>query len=258
MPHPCDGRLLEQPERVAIAVLEIVQVGFLQRGGDRDCDGVIGKTFVLRDRGDRRRVRGLILVEGVVGASARDATTHGDCRRLHPALRDQHHGDDQAERDEDRHDSLEPSPAARRPPVFVLRALLERHAHRVDGSRAHAAVECTPVVPDFYGARRASLTFAVDTERSASHREAREGGPYRRRNLTQRKPALPVRASECLPQIPLAPERVALEEPGDDVDGYREDHRTEQVRQRACAVARCAGCALVECRCRRSGTSCRS
>ena len=57
----------------------------------------------------------------------------------------------------------------------LLRALLERHAHRVDGSRAHAAVECTPVVPDFYGARRAPLTFAVDTERSASHREAREG-----------------------------------------------------------------------------------
>jgi hypothetical protein len=52
------GPLLEQPERVSIAVVEVVQVALLERGGQRDADSASGQSTLYGHRGNDRSVRG--------------------------------------------------------------------------------------------------------------------------------------------------------------------------------------------------------
>ena len=57
--------MLEHAERISIAVAKIVELGLLQRGRERNGDGMVRKTSSLGNRGDRRRVCCLLEVENV-------------------------------------------------------------------------------------------------------------------------------------------------------------------------------------------------
>src|SRR6266550_2966336 len=73
---PALGRaLLEEPDRVAVAVREVLQLRLLERGGESDGYRVIGKSHALADGGDRRRVGRLVGAERVGLVVQRDATS---------------------------------------------------------------------------------------------------------------------------------------------------------------------------------------
>ena len=71
--------LLEQAERVAVAVGHVVELRLLERGGEHDRDRVVGHAEPLGDGRDRRRVRRLVDVHRVLlGADRHLATrSHG-------------------------------------------------------------------------------------------------------------------------------------------------------------------------------------
>lgn len=81
--------LLEQPERVPVSVIEVLQAGFLQSCGQGDHDGraLRFEAVVERDLADDGRVAGLLGVEVHPGAmdaaadSAGDRSVPGTCLR---------------------------------------------------------------------------------------------------------------------------------------------------------------------------------
>ncbi len=93
------GPLLEEPERVPVAVLDVEDLGLLVRRGQGDRDGSRGQPATLGDRGDQRRVLRLLRRE------AHRAPVHlGDAlvlgqQRPDPAVEDD--ADGQEERDGD-------------------------------------------------------------------------------------------------------------------------------------------------------------
>ena len=99
---PALGRaLLEEPDRVPVAVREVLQLRLLERGGEGDGDRVIGKSHALADGSDRRRVGRLLGAERVGLVGQRDVTSRrhvgslvSRCDEDGDATRRRHHEDD--------------------------------------------------------------------------------------------------------------------------------------------------------------------
>ncbi len=115
---PLRGPLLEQPEGVAVAVVQVAQSGLLLRGGQRDDRGPLGQPAGPGDGGDGGRVRGLLLGQGEGRAGDGAATGHRGHALAVGVPGQPHHGDHdhQQRRPQTGHPARAPPPAPRRRP----------------------------------------------------------------------------------------------------------------------------------------------
>src|SRR5262245_22861046 len=139
---PALGRpLLEQPQRVPVAVIEVVELRLLERRGQRDRHRVVGHPQALADGGDRRRVRGLLRAHREGGAVERDPAARRDVARvLVPSRREGDVADGRGHDDHDSHHAPasapdhRPSKITARPPAGAVgpRACARRRARRLE------------------------------------------------------------------------------------------------------------------------------